>query len=39
MLGGSALVAPLEVTPELAHVDIPLMTAVMLLCIPVFLAG
>ncbi len=39
VLGGSALVAPLEVTPELAHVDLPVMTGVMLLCIPVFLTG
>jgi cation:H+ antiporter len=39
VLGGSALVAPLEVTPELSRVDLPVMTAVMLLCIPVFLTG
>ena len=39
VLGGSALVAPLAVTPELAHVDLPIMVAVMLVCIPVFLTG
>lgn len=39
VLGASALVAPLTVTPELARVDLPLMTAVMLLCIPVFVTG
>ena len=39
VLGGSALVAPLGVTTELIHVDLPVMVAVMLLCIPVFLTG
>lgn len=39
VLGGSALVAPLGVTPELIHVDLPVMVGVMLLCIPVFLTG
>lgn len=39
VLGGSALVAPLAVTQELARVDLPVMTAVMLLCIPIFLTG
>ena len=39
VLGGSALVAPLGVTPELTHVDLPVMAGVMLLCIPVFLTG
>ena len=39
VLGSSALVAPLAVTPELVHVDLPVMAAVMLLCIPVFLTG
>lgn len=39
VLGGAAVVAPLGVTPELSHVDLPVMTAVMLLCIPVFLTG
>lgn len=39
VLGSSALVAPLAVTPELARVDLPVMAAVMLLCIPVLLTG
>ena len=39
VLGGSALVAPLNVTPDLIHVDLPVMTGVMLVCIPVFLTG
>ena len=39
VLGGSALVAPLGVTTELIHVDLPVMVGVMLLCIPVFLTG
>lgn len=39
VLGGSALVAPLGVTTELTHVDLPVMVGVMLLCIPVFLTG
>jgi cation:H+ antiporter len=39
VLGGSALVAPLGVTNELIHVDLPVMIGVMLLCIPVFLTG
>jgi cation:H+ antiporter len=39
VLGGSALVAPLGVTTELIHVDLPVMVGVMLLCVPVFLTG
>lgn len=39
ILGISALVVPLEVTDELIRIDIPLMAAVALLCVPVFLTG
>lgn len=39
ILGVSALVVPLEVTDELIRIDIPLMAAVAVLCIPVFLTG
>jgi cation:H+ antiporter len=39
VLGGSALVAPLGVTTELIHLDLPVMVGVTLLCIPVFLTG
>ncbi|WP_238422805.1 calcium/sodium antiporter [Gordonia sp. 'Campus'] len=39
ILGVTALVKPLDVTDELIRVDLPLMAAVALLCIPVFLSG
>ena len=39
ILGATALVAPLEVTPELVRIDLPVMVAVSLVCIPVFLTG
>lgn len=39
ILGATALVRPLEVTDELIRIDIPLMAAVALLCIPVFITG
>lgn len=39
ILGASALVMPLEVTDELIRIDLPLMAAVALLCVPVFLTG
>ncbi|MEO9329091.1 calcium/sodium antiporter [Gordonia aurantiaca] len=39
ILGVTALVKPVEVTDDLIRVDIPLMTAVAVLCIPVFLSG
>lgn len=39
IMGATALVRPLEVTDELIRVDIPIMAAVTLLCIPVFLTG
>ncbi|MGW8813329.1 calcium/sodium antiporter [Gordonia terrae] len=39
ILGVTALVRPLEVTDDLIRVDLPLMAAVALLCIPVFLSG
>lgn len=39
ILGASALVAPLAVTDELIRIDLPLMAAVALLCIPVFISG
>lgn len=39
ILGTAALVRPLAITDDLIHVDIPLMTGVALLCIPVFITG
>lgn len=39
ILGASALVMPLEITGELIRIDIPLMAAVAVLCVPVFLTG
>ena len=39
ILGATSLVAPLEVTPELIRIDLPVMVAVSLVCIPVFLTG
>ncbi|MBD0863202.1 calcium/sodium antiporter [Gordonia sp. zg691] len=39
ILGVTALVKPLDVTDELIRIDIPLMAAVALLCIPVFISG
>lgn len=39
ILGTTALIRPIEVTSELIRIDIPLMAAVALLCIPVFISG
>lgn len=39
ILGATALFKPLAVTPELIQIDIPVMLAVALLCIPVFFTG
>lgn len=39
ILGVTALVKPIEVTSDLIRVGIPLMTAVAVLCIPVFVSG
>lgn len=39
VLGLTAMVAPLEVTQELIKVDLPVMVAVSLVCIPVFITG
>ncbi|RPA12457.1 calcium/sodium antiporter [Gordonia sp. OPL2] len=39
ILGTTSLVRPLEVTDELIRIDLPLMAAVALICVPVFLTG
>lgn len=39
VLGLTALLIPLEVTQELIRIDLPVMVAVSLLCIPVFITG
>lgn len=39
ILGMTALVAPVAVDEGLVRVDIPLMTAVALMCVPVFISG
>jgi len=39
ILGATSLVAPLEVTRELIQIDLPVMVAVSLICIPVFMTG
>ncbi len=39
ILGVTAVIKPIDVTDELIRVDIPLMAAVALLCVPVFLSG
>ncbi|MFW0797115.1 calcium/sodium antiporter [Gordonia sp. CPCC 205515] len=39
ILGATALVRPLEVTSELVRIDLPLMAAATLLCVPVFVTG
>ena len=39
ILGATAMVAPIPVDDDLLRIDIPLMTAVALLCIPVFISG
>lgn len=39
ILGTTSLFRPLEVTDELIRIDLPLMAAVALICVPVFLTG
>ncbi|AZG46710.1 calcium/sodium antiporter [Gordonia insulae] len=39
ILGATSLFRPLEVTSELIRIDLPLMAAVALICVPVFLTG
>lgn len=39
ILGVTALVKPVEVSEELIRIDIPLMVAVVVLCIPIFFSG
>lgn len=39
ILGVSALTAPIAVNDTLVRVDLPLMTAVVVLCVPVFVSG
>lgn len=39
VLGVTALLVPLDVTQELIRIDLPVMVAVALLCIPVFITG
>ncbi|MDL9947297.1 calcium/sodium antiporter [Gordonia sp. ABSL11-1] len=39
ILGTTSLFRPLEVTDELVRIDLPLMAAVALICVPVFLTG
>ncbi|GAA3706589.1 calcium/sodium antiporter [Gordonia hankookensis] len=39
ILGATSLFRPLEVTDELIRIDLPLMAAVALICVPVFLTG
>ncbi|MHC3002967.1 calcium/sodium antiporter [Gordonia sp. GN26] len=39
ILGLTAVIKPIDVTDELIRVDIPLMAAVAILCVPVFLSG
>ncbi|MYR07408.1 calcium/sodium antiporter [Gordonia sp. SID5947] len=39
ILGATSLVQPLGVTDELIRVDLPMMAAVALICVPVFLTG
>lgn len=39
ILGTTAAVAPIVIVPELVRIDLPLMTAVTLLCVPVFVTG
>lgn len=39
ILGTTSFIVPLTVTPELINIDLPVMVAVALVCIPVFLTG